>query len=142
MPPATILLIVQAALQYGIPFAQQVIALFQKTTVTLDDWNKLFAIAHTPLGVTPDLTITGPITDLGVIESAVPPPSADPDVPNTAIVIVKKTVNPVGYPAGAVILCNAAGNCWVIYSMSAVTVNGNTWAVKGGPTFWLAPSAR
>lgn len=139
---AIALLIIEAAVKYGIPFALQAIETLNKTQVTMDDWNSLFALAKTPLGVTPDLTILGPITDLGVIESAVPPPSPDSDVPSTAIVIVKRTMNPVGYPAGAVILCNAAGNCWVIYSMSAVTVNGNTWTVKGGPTFWLAPSAR
>lgn len=137
-----VLLIIEAAVKYGIPFALQAIETLQKKEVTMDDWNNLFGLARTPLGVTPDPSILGPITDLGVIESAVPPPSPDSDVPSTAIMIVKKTVNPVGYPAGAVILCNAAGNCWVLYSMASVTVNGNTWAVKGGPTFWLAPSAR
>jgi len=41
-----VMLVAQYALQYGIPAAQKLVALFRKESVTEEDWNELFAISQ------------------------------------------------------------------------------------------------
>ncbi|MGD0650954.1 MAG: hypothetical protein ABSA97_07420 [Verrucomicrobiia bacterium] len=48
MPVATIILIAQFAMQFGVPAAQQLIALFSKTTITQADWDLLWKTCQTP----------------------------------------------------------------------------------------------
>jgi hypothetical protein len=45
MDPATIALVAQLALKYGPPLALKFAELFEKKTVTLDDWKAVFALA-------------------------------------------------------------------------------------------------
>jgi hypothetical protein len=47
---ATVLMIIQFAIQYGLPAAEQIVALLHQTTdPTPDQWAALFATAKTPL---------------------------------------------------------------------------------------------
>ena len=46
MDPATISLIAQFAIQFGIPAAQHLIALYEKPNATIEDVKAAFALAH------------------------------------------------------------------------------------------------
>lgn len=46
MSPATIAIIAQFAIQYGIPAALKLVALFEKKDATVEDVKAAFALAH------------------------------------------------------------------------------------------------
>ena len=46
MSPATIALIIEFSIKYGIPAAQKIIALFEKQDATIADVQAAFAAAH------------------------------------------------------------------------------------------------
>lgn len=128
MPPA-ILLIVQYALQFGIPAALEIVKLFQKTNPTLADWEAAFAVAQTPYGLTPHLSGAG-VIDLGVVPGiptqAVPSSGlAEFDVPPGTFIITKVIKEGL-----ARTICNAAARCWYLpVGPTSVTPdpNGEIW---------------
>lgn len=137
MDPATIALIVNAAITYGIPFAQQVIGLFSKKEVTQADWDALWASAATPYGLTPDAAIISKWeSKTGGVPATVPA-----DVPAGAV-FVTRTIG----PNGDWTLCDVAGHCTGITAenvskCTTYTTPSGAFVIltPDGKTFWLRP---
>lgn len=129
-------LILQYGLQYGLPWAIQLIDIIKKPTVTWDEIQAFFATARTPYGLTPQLL--APITFLGTLVPAVPAVAGPPDVdPKLVIVSIKP-------PLTGPVICNSLGDCWVLQSMATVVrtkgTDGEYWVV-GVMRFWVTQAA-
>jgi hypothetical protein len=109
MPLPAITIILQLAVQYGIPLAREVVALFQKKEVTIDDWNKIFDLAETPYGLTADTTSIAAWSEKLSVAAAPPPASAMADAPTAKnIKSVKLT------PDGGWLVCYTDGTCYFV----------------------------
>ena len=142
MSPALIALIAQAILQYGLPAVIQIINNMSKPNPTEADWAAAFALAQTPYGLTPRVTV--PLTDIGVIIAPTTPlpfGSVPPefDGPPGTFVIVKVTKE-----GDARTVCNSSGNCWFIADVKTVLITpgqgGEVWQV-GTVRFWVTAAA-
>lgn len=143
MNPA-ILVILQYAVQYGIPAALEIVKLFQKPNPTLADWEAAFAVAQTPYGLTPNLALLGadPISvgnlqpPVPVSTDAVPP---EFDTPGRPRVAAKK----VAVQGSGRVVCNAAGDCWVFPDAARIPIatvpTGQIWGT--GAVAWFIPTA-
>lgn len=136
---ALIPLILQYALQYGVPAAISIINAIKKPEATLDDLAAALQVAQTPYGLTPNMALinSAGVVDLGAIvgTTAAPTPPAGFTVDQVAVRVdvsgITRTV------------CNTAGNCWFIPDFSKVVVapgaGGAAWTI-GTKQFWIPTS--
>lgn len=137
-----IALILQYALQYGLPAALEIIKLFQKSSVNLADWEAAFAVAQTPYGLTAQLT--DPVTDLGLIAAASQQPAPDPPGGVRSEMVIVSVKPFVSGGANWRTICNVAGNCWAV-DITAMTRTdsgeGQIWTAPSGVKFFLTKEA-
>ena len=142
-------LVIQYAIQYGIPAVVSLIDIIKKPTMTWDEIQAAFKVAETPYGLTPQIVNAAPTAhDLGVLDIALP---AWSDYPTGSIptqfqgspnVIVKITRdNPP-----SVIICNNNKKCWLVFDESTIikstmtAPDGQVWTV-GDQQFFVVPEA-
>lgn len=135
MGPAVIPIILQYALQYGVPAVMEIIKLFQKDAITVADWEAAFAVAQTPYGLTPQLLQSGPVP-FPVGQPTDPPKDVPAGVtPEQVIVTIKPDVTP-----GWKWFCNYKNDCWyVLLSEFTKTAlgTGQLWTNAAGLRFYL-----
>lgn len=138
-------LIIQYSIQYGIPAVVSLIDIIKKPSMTWDEIQAAFKVAETPYGLTPQITGDTPTAhDLGVI---IPPVSDPPtgtiptEFQTSPFVIVK-----ISHSGQGVTICNAKGNCWLIFDESTIVKtavtgpDGQVWQV-GNQKFFVLPEA-
>lgn len=136
LTPAVIALLLQYGLQYGLPWVVQLIEIIKKPSLTWDEIQAFFATAKEPYGLTPQLL--QPLTFLGTLIPATAAVTGPADVdPRNVITQIKP-------PNTAPVICNAAGDCWYVTSMSAVVrtkSDGGEYWVIGATRFWVTAAA-